>query len=141
MNFEQFKQKLEHGRKLPIKITTLQEKIDEQRSRLTYKSNSSQAISGSNSNHFENSMDKLFNLEDKLSLYKKELQHHKDCINNILNSDLLNYSEKEVIRLRYIDNLNWESISDILNWDYQNRYVYKVHNRAIQKIFSNRMYT
>ncbi|MCC8069555.1 MAG: hypothetical protein LIO71_07390 [Ruminococcus sp.] len=80
MNFEQFKQKLEHGRKLPIKITNLQEKIKEQRSRITYKSNSSQAISGSNSNHFENSMGKLLHLEDKLSTYKRELQYHQDCI-------------------------------------------------------------
>lgn len=141
MNFEQFKQKLEHGRKLPIKITNLEEKIQEQRSRLIYKSNSSQAISGSNSNHFENSMDKLFHIEDKLSRYKKELQHHQDCIKNILTSDLLTYSEKEVIRLRYLDNERWESISDYMNWDYQSRYVYKVHNRAIQKIFYNQLYT
>lgn len=141
MDFEQFKQKLEHGRKLPIKITNLEEKIQEQRSRVTYKSNSSQAISGSNSNHFENSMDKLFNLEDKLSTYKKELQHHRSCIENILNFDLLTYSEKEVIRLRYLNNERWENISDTLNWNYETKRCYQVNNSALKKIFYNNLYT
>ena len=138
---EELKRKLEHGRNLKIKIANVEENIREQRARLTYKSNSSQAIAGSSSNHFEKSMDKLFQLEDKLSRYRKELQHHKECIDNILKSDTLTYSEKEVIKLRYLDNECWENISDYMNWDYQSRYVYKVHNRAIKKIFSNKLYT
>jgi DNA-directed RNA polymerase specialized sigma subunit len=141
MNFEQFKQHLEHGRKLPIKITNLEMKINEQRLKTTYKSNNYQAISGSSGNHFENSLDKLIRLEDKLDNYKLELQHHKDCLEKVIQMDTLTYSEKEVIKLRYLENYTWRDVSELMDWNYETNRCYQVNNSALRKIFSSKLYT
>lgn len=47
-------------------------------------------------------------------------------------AELEDYRQKNVIRLRYIDGLNWEQIATELHWS--ERTVYNIHGKALEAL-------
>lgn len=135
MEFEQFKDSLERGRKLQFKIAEIEDRIREQRFKASYKNSNCEAIRGSNANHFENALDRLIHLQEKLNRYRVELKEYQDYINRILQLDELSITEKRVFKLRYLDGLSWHDIEDDMHWKYNSKRCFQVNSSALQKIF------
>lgn len=137
MDFAEFKDTLERGRKLQSKVTELEGRIRDQRFKASYKNNNIEAIRGSNANHFEHALDKLIHLQEKLDRCRLELVEYREFINHALELDELSYVEKRLVRLRYLDGLSWQDVEDSMRWTHDSKRCYQVNNSALRKIFSS----
>lgn len=77
-------------------------------------------------------IDALADLETEIEARAKELEKLKSSAKKIFDSTDLSQQEREVMRLRYIDCLNWYDIADVMYWS--RRQVQRWHGSALEKI-------
>ena len=96
---------------------------------LSPQSNGERVQSSSVGGDFTRIIDKIVLLQDTINAEIDELVELKQNARNLI-SKLTDVRYQTVLTEYYINHKKWEQVADIMNYDL--RYVYKVHGRALQ---------
>ena len=126
------KQFLQQARRLDERINSYATELNGLRGLTALAPSGSERVQTSTScDRMINTIEKIISLEVKINAELDRLIDLKTDIHNKIEA-VLDQDERLMLRMRYLQYMEWEQIAEALHWSL--RYIYKLHGKALLSI-------